>query len=166
MADEWLSVEVENLDEIDRVFARIEERSKRKTLDLLSGMSDYTLTWLRLYVPEREGYILRHTDKSAVKWRPGGPGGGGQYEVVVGVKRGESKHPLYVDQGTGIYGGFHRPIRAIGGHPMVFFSRGRWWRLWEVKGQRPQLFLYRAFMQAKLYAGARFIGLGRELTMP
>lgn len=163
MADEWLSVEVENLDEIDRVFARIEERSKAKSLEVLEGMATYSLFWLRLYIPVREGYILRHTDKSERRWRPGGAGGGGEYEMVVGVKRGDSRHPLYVDQGTGIYGGFHRPITGKPG-PMVFYSRGRWWRLWEVRGQRPQHFLYRAYNQARLYAIGRIHEIGRELV--
>jgi hypothetical protein len=162
---EWISVEVENLDEIDRVFARIESRSKAKALELLEGMATYSLFWLRIYAPEREGYILRHIDKSSRRWRPGGAGGGGEYEIVTGVKRGDSQHPLYVDQGTGIYGGFHRPITSTGNHPMVFFSRGRWWRLWQTKGQRPQHFLYRAFVQTRLYATGRIHQLGRELVI-
>jgi hypothetical protein len=122
--------------------------------------------------------------------------GGGEYVAIVGIKQGSSFHPLYVHRGTGIYdvrpGSLRQPIRpradrayqvyiiAPGprqgmkrraGHgrraAITFQKRGepRKFRRW-VRGQRPQPFMYYTFNQARLYAGARLLTLGNQITTP
>ena len=126
----------------------------------------------------------------------GGVPGGGEYVAVVGIKAGSSLHPLYVHHGTGIYdtrpGAARQPIRpradrayqvyiiAPGprerqkrraGHgrlaAITFQKRGepRKFRRW-VRGQQPQPYMYYTFRQAQIYAGARLLTLGNEITGP
>lgn len=176
MAERFVSVEFENDREIILRLDTAEKRLSGVSRRIISGAATYGLYWLRLYVPRGEsGYILQHTDASHAEFRPGGPGGGGFWQSVVGVKRGRSRHPLYVSQGTGIYAGrgLIRPrhggfalVSGSGkrGNVLTFKKRGEPRRFVAfVSGQQANHFLYMTYVQVRLYAQARVFTLGPEL---
>lgn len=167
MTDRYISAEVENANEVILWLDFQERRFKGLTRRLIDGTATYGLHWLRLYVPRGDktdgGYTLRHTDRTQPRFIPGGPGGGGVWEAIVGIRRGTSKHPLYANHGTGIYAG-RGLIRSRTGKPMVFEKRGEGLRFaYNTTGQQAQHFLYHTFTEMKVYAEARVFKFGPEL---
>jgi len=128
--------------------------------NMLDDVADFGVRRLQAGVPQYTTYILRHIDRSQVRWIPGGGGGGGEWGTIVGIKAGSSKHPLYVEKGTGIYATPSRGyITPTSSKFMSFFSQiyGRRIRVREVKGQRPQLYFYSAWKDVAIYAKARLL---------
>lgn len=160
---EWIEFDLEGADVIDLRLMRIEEAGAVKLRGILEGMANYSVHWMRIYAPSFSGYLRRHIGTSQARWMPGGAGGGGSWEVSAGVRRGDSRHPLYVEGGTGLYGFRRDTIKPLHAKFMMWYRFGRWHRARETKGQRAQPFLYMAFQQTKLYAHARMLTLGREL---
>lgn len=145
------------------------ERKKRELKDMLDDLGDYAVLRLLATVPVYNAYIFRHIDRTEVRWHPGGAGGGGEYEVVAGIKRGDSQHPLYAEFGTGIYvgRGMIRPLhgdfvilsRAGGkGNVLTFQKHGepRKFRPF-VRGQKGQRYFYRTWRDVQVYASARVL---------
>lgn len=164
---DFLSIEFENEEEIQFNIERIFDAARRKTRDIIGDAANIGAYWLRIYVPIFQGYTWREISSSGPSWRPGGAGGGGEWQAVAGVKRGTSKHPLYAAQGTGLYAvdpsktvyGAGNQIRARTYGKKMRIERGVTppgviWRKY-VRGQRPQPFLYMAFQQTRLYVNAR-----------
>lgn len=172
---DYLSVQLEGDRTLELGLTLIQAKARERLRGIVGGWSHYTLYWLRLYVPVDSGYTLRHTDASTPTWRPGGPGGGGEWVSTVGIKTGTSRHPLYRAFGTGLYAGRglirpHHPggFTLVSRNPrrgvLTFQKRGeqRRFRYW-VRGQRGRNFLYAAYQQARIYANARVHTLGREI---
>lgn len=176
---EFISYHFENDEEIEAKLTEIELRLRRSLRGMIAGAANYGVYWLRLYVPRGQTRrLLQSTDASSATWLPGGAGGGGQWQSVVGVKR-TAPHAAFVAGGTGIYAGrgLIRPRHgaAPGGFTWVSGSGRRNNVLTFVKkdeprrfvafvtGQRPQHFLYLTFQQIRLYAQARVFTLGPEL---
>jgi len=155
----FIEYNVENEEDILLGMKRVEAQSRIATKRLLDNLADFGYHVLQSSVPRHTSYLLRHVARSDVTWRPGGAGGGGSWEAVIGVKRGESKHPLYVEFGTGIYGAvgwFIVPVRA---QYMTFYST-RFHRVINVthtRGQRPQRYLYHTWRELLVYARGRMM---------
>src|SRR4051794_17863770 len=99
MADErHIWIEVENEDEVmiglDVYHGVMQARAK----GLLAELAQDGVTFLEKNAPNYTSYTIRHIDKEPVT------GDHGEYETTVGVKRGTSYHPVYANQGTGIFG--------------------------------------------------------------
>lgn len=97
-------------------------------------------TYMATHAPYHSGALYRSINVGPIVYRPGGAGGGGFYEIEVGVNEEMAPHARYVIEGTGIYG--ESPTNGI--FPtnrkfMAFDKMGeetvftRWTR-----GQRPQ----------------------------
>ena len=162
MAEErWLWFEVENEDELMLELDAYHLVAQRRAKDLLEALTGDGARLLEENVPTYTSYTLRHVDRTSVNWKPGGAGGGGEYESTVGIKRGTSKHPIYANQGTGIYGPYSKkPYEA--GNPtgrMWFYSQkyGRVIGVESVRGQRAQHFLYITFRELQAFAAARVL---------
>lgn len=75
--------------------------------------------------------------------------------------RGSRLYPIYVHEGTGLYGRLHRVIVAKRSPVMVFPGGGKPWPVTigrtgrvvkrTVRGQRPQPFMTHAFEEARVY---------------
>jgi hypothetical protein len=147
-------------DDEDAIEAKLEASEKRWRLWLLQqldNLADASVAIIRGSVPVFSSYTLRHVDRSAVMWRPGGAGGGGHYEAVAGIKRGDSKHPLYAEFGTGLYGMLGWYIVPNVAPYMVFRSSytGRLIRKKSVRGQQPQRYFYQSWRSLLMYAEGR-----------
>jgi hypothetical protein len=128
--------------------------------ELLDDLSEAGLRILRHNVPHYSGYTLRHTDRSPQVWQPGGTGGGGQWVQTFGVKSGDSRHPLYAEFGTGLYGAVGWYIVPITAQYLVFYGTRAKRLLYKlaVKGQKPQRYFYTSWHEFLVYARARVLG--------
>jgi hypothetical protein len=172
MADKEIEIEVHSEDAlrgIDHAYATAFGGARH----IIDQLADVGVHLLEANVPIYTSYTLRHVERTGAVWRPGGAGGGGQWEAWVGVKAGTSMHPLYADQGTGIYGTFKRPYTGKGSEivrlgrstpmevpsRMWFFSHlyGKVIGVREVQGQPAQHFLYRTFAELQPYVKARLL---------
>ena len=100
----FVEIDFEDEDDILHHIDIIEVKSRLMLKRILDEITSFGYHVLQSHVPRHTSYLLRHVDREQPRWRPGGAGGGGEYESVVGVKRGTSKHPFYVEFGTGLYG--------------------------------------------------------------
>lgn len=160
MADnDFISIEVDE-DHILQKFDFFFEYHREYVHGLLGNVANFGVFRLHAGVPQFSTYLLRHVDRSAIKWMPGGPGGAGEWGVIVGIKAGSSKHPLYAEFGTGLYA---TPSRGyITGNNKEYMSfpggiYGKWIRTKQVKGQKPQRYFYSAWQDVKVYALARLV---------
>lgn len=92
-------------------------------------------------VPFHSGQLYHAINVGSIVYRPGGAGGGGRYEVEVGVDRDRAPHAEFVIEGTGIYNR-ENPRNGIYAHspgkPMYFEKRGEIvFTMW-TRGQEPQ----------------------------
>jgi hypothetical protein len=157
----FIEIEIEDPEDILMRIDAIVERRRDRSRALLDNLSDFALHALRANVPVDRRYLIRHTDRSELRWRPGGAGGGGSWESVVGVKRGLSKHPLYVEFGTGLYGAVGWYITPQTHAFMTFYSR-KYHRLMHVastRGQRPQPYFYTTWRELTVYARGRLMAM-------
>ena len=147
----FIEIEVHNEDRIRHQIEQMEERNAKWARELIEDLAKVGHSTLTLMVPTKSLYLFRHIDRDGPMWMPGGPGGGGEWKAIVGVKEGSSRHPLYVEFGTGIYGDRGSLIWATGvkgltgryQKVMTFEKRGegRKFRYW-IRGQRPQRYMY------------------------
>ena len=150
MADKFIEIDIENEGHIIRALERVEERNERKARELIDELSKFTEDMLTIMVPTYNLYLMRHIGRDGPTWFPGGSGGGGEWKSIVGIKEGESRHPLYVEFGTGIYAGrgliWADGVKGLTGKyqkVMTFEKRGegRKFRYW-ISGQKPQRYMY------------------------
>lgn len=141
--------------------------------ELIVEFGEYATAQQRIYAPDgKSNYLQAHISKTGISYAPGGLGGGGTYELSSGVRRGTSRHPLYVHEGT------KNPTDAeitsandLGFHPSqgkIYPTRAKALKVgnekdakgrpvlrkW-VRGQRPQPFVYFAFASLTVYAQGR-----------
>jgi hypothetical protein len=151
MADKFIDIDIENEHEVIRHLERVEEHNQRRAREVIEELSKFTENMLTITVPTYNLYIFRHIDRSGPTWMPGGAGGGGEWKAIVGIKEGDSRHPLYVEFGTGIYGNkgdliWASGVKGLTGRyqkVMTFEKRGegRKFRYW-IRGQKPQRYMY------------------------
>lgn len=159
MAEKFIEFIFEDEHDILLGLEREQKKAANEARQMLDNIAAFGLRVLESNISVSSGYTLLHASRSDVKWRPGGAGGGGEWEAVVGITRGSSRHPIYVELGTGIYGlvGWYiTPQRA----PFLVFRStitGRLLRKRAVLGQKPQRFLYRTWREVQIYAAGRVL---------
>lgn len=160
MADRWIEYKIENEKEILAGFDKEQAKARRHLHDLLDDISKAGVRLLRYHVPTYSRYLIRHVDRSPETWSPGGIGGGGSWDRIVGIKAGSSRHPLYVEFGTGIYGLVGWYILPLKAQFMVFYGSKakRILRKRAIRGQQPQRYFYTTWLELNVYAHARIIG--------
>ena len=164
MADkDFIDIEIEGEEKILLALDRQQERMQDQLRDLVDELATFSAFWLISHVPVYDTYIMRHIDRDGPVWMPGGAGGGGEWRSVVGIKEGTSRHPIYVEQGTGIYAGkgliWASGVKGLTGryqNVMTFQKHGepRKYRPW-VRGQRPQQYFYLTWRALNAFATAK-----------
>ena len=97
-------------------------------------------SYMQMHVPYEHGDIYRAIFVGPITYRPGGAGGGGFYEINVGVDESQAPHTEWVIEGTGI---FNRESPQAGifpskGNVLVFEAHGeKVFTAW-TKGQPPR----------------------------
>lgn len=181
-------VEVEGDENLLLAFDRIEAWPRRQGQDFLDWLTSNAAFWIRIYAPQGEtGALIRHVNRTAVGWHPGGAGGGGTYEAMAGVRGIDTAgsrriYPTWVEKGTANQGrGYIYPRGDASRLPAktsaADLRRKRWGKVltfqkqgeprkyrYRVRGQRPQPFVFAAFHQVSIYTRARMLTLGREIV--
>jgi hypothetical protein len=159
MADnDHIWIEIENEEQVMAGITATTLRARHQSKELLEHLANDARILLTSNVPVYTSYTQRHIDSTDVDWKPGGAGGGGEYEATVGIKAGTSYHPVYVNQGTGEFGPYIKaPYTAVNGGLLWFYSKvyGRVIGVESVRGQRAQHFLYTSFKELQVFALAR-----------
>jgi hypothetical protein len=160
MPDErWLSIEVENEDEVIHDLNIYHELARHRMKGLLDELAHDGVRILEKNVPNYTSYTLRHVDRTGVEWQSGGAGGGGEYEATVGIKAGTSYHPVYANQGTGEFGPYLKsPYLAHNPSGRMWFYSEKYGRVIgveSVRGQKAQNYLYTTFRELQVFAHAR-----------
>lgn len=88
--------------------------------------------------------------------------------------RGDRLYPIYVHEGTGLYGRLHRLITPRRARAMAFPGGGKPWPTMvgrtgivvkrTVRGQRPQPYMFMAFEEARAYVEANLDDIFRRLV--
>lgn len=159
MSDQVISAKVYGIPEAIHGIDRAGNNANDRMKDLLDDTANVATFWMHIYAPTGEtAYIQSHIARTRLYWHPGGSGGGGSWEVTAGVREGSSRHPLWVEAGTGIYGDHRRPITPRTKSAMVFSTPGRAGRVYaeRTRGQRAQPYVKAAYNQAKVYAFTHF----------
>jgi hypothetical protein len=172
----YVEIEIEDEHDIFARMERMEHELQGEARRMIDDLAEFTENWLKANVPIYDTYLFRHIDSESARWVPGGPGGGGEWQSVAGIKRGRSAHPLYVEFGTGIYAG-RRLIRARydraqasviatglprlsrrAGGVVTFQKHGepRRFRYW-VRGQRGQHYFFYTWTVLNVYAHTRLL---------
>jgi hypothetical protein len=161
----YIEIEIHGEERIMAALREREAREGRRAREFVNDLSTFVTHDLVSTVPTYDEYLLRHVGRSDASWRPGGLGGGGEWESVAGIKTGTSRHPLYVEFGTGIYAGrgriyplrarvlrFEKPGPELDGRRVSRVKFRRW-----VRGQRGQHYFYEAWRDLNLYAQTRLL---------
>lgn len=94
-------VEIHGTHAVIVLLAHSRRRREAWLKEVIVDLAEHATAQQRVYAPHGEtGYLHEHIGRSGILYSPGGPGGGGSYRVVSGVRRGSSDHPLYVHGGT------------------------------------------------------------------
>lgn len=164
--DKFIEIDIENEEKIIASLERMELRIRGQAREMVNELANVTSLTLIGLVPNYDGYLMEHIDRDGPVWFPGGAGGGGEWKAVVGIKQGDSRHPIYVEMGTGIYAGrgliWAEGVKGLTGRyqkVMTFQKRGepRRFRYW-VSGQRPQRYFYSTWRILNAVAAARIFG--------
>lgn len=154
MANKFIEYIIEDPEKIILGLDQEEKRKRKLARDMVDDLASFGMKTLRINVPTFSSYLLRHLDKTLPTFKAGGAGGGGEYEVIIGVKAGTSRHPLYVEGGTGIYGPIGWYLTPVSSSALSWFSTvyGRPISKKFTKGQRPQRYFYNTWKELQIYS--------------
>lgn len=135
---EW-HVETQGLSDFS-IFFRAVKEYRDEILATMEEAGHTAGTYMQMHAPYHRGDIYRAIFVGPITYRPGAAGGGGFYELNVGVDETKAPHTEFVIEGTGIYNR-EDPKNGIypsKGNVLVFEAGGekvfaRW-----VRGQQPQ----------------------------
>ena len=134
------SIESEGIADFSVRFRAIRD-FREDILDTMQRAAEEAGSYMGTHVPYHSGGLYRAINVGSVQYRPGGAGGGGSYEVHVGVDESMAPYAEFVIEGTGIFNR-ENPTNGIypaNGNVMAFQKNGegtiftRWTR-----GQEPQ----------------------------
>lgn len=161
MADEkFIEFLIEDERSILRAIERQEKSNQRLAKEIVDDLAKFGVRMLYLNAPEKHSsYILRHIDRKDARFRPGGSGGGGEYEAIVGIKSGSSRHPLYVEGGTGLYGERADYIYPDHAPSMTWYSTvyKKIISKKKTRGQKPQRYFYQTWKEVEVYARVQLL---------
>lgn len=166
MADKFIEIKVEDEHDIILRLEQQEEHQRQGLREMVNELVNVASVALIMHVPQYSSYIMNHIDRAGPTWMPGGAGGGGEWKAIVGIKEGTSRHPIYVEFGTGIYAGkgliFAHGVNRLTGKiqkVMAFEKHGEptRFRYW-VRGQKGQHYFYETWRTTNAIAAARVLG--------
>jgi hypothetical protein len=157
-------VGIDEIRGLDDVRARMGDSSQlnRRLADVLNQAARIGAQSARIYAPKRSSQLTNHITDDAVQFTMGQNviearfgvqpvlprGAGGRFTT------GARNYPLWVHEGTGIYGHFRRAITPRRAKAMVFVGRTGLVKTKSVRGQRPQPYMARAYDDARTYIDA------------
>ena len=162
MADDgYIQIKIENEERVIQSLRSIEARLRTNLRNLVDDIADNASVALVGQVPQGKNYILNHINRAGPVWMPGGAGGGGEWKAIVGISKGTSEHPLYVEYGTGIYAGRGQIFPSKPWGVIAFRKKGEEqgraiFRQW-IWGQPGQYYFYNTWRWLNIYAAERIL---------
>lgn len=132
-------VRTEGLSDFEIRFRAIRE-FREEILETIREAAQIAGSHMATHVPYESGALFRAINVGDVDYSPGAAGGGGFYEVHVGVDESQAPHAEFVIEGTGLYNREH-PTNGIfpaQGNVLAFRDRGEEVFAAWVRGQQPQ----------------------------
>jgi hypothetical protein len=151
-----IEVGVDRIEGLDEVRARLGNSGqiKRDMGDVLNQAARIGVQSARIYAPKDKGLLVRAITEDAVRLTAGQEfieasfgvqdvsratrGAGGRF---TGSKPGSRRYPLWVHEGTGLYGRLQRLITPRRASHMVFVGRTGLVFTKTTRGQRPQPYI-------------------------
>lgn len=132
-------IRTEGLNDFTLRFRAIREL-REDILETLEEAAQAAGSYMGTHVPYHSGQLYRAINVGPVAYSPGASGGGGFYEIHVGVDESQAPHAEWVIGGTGIFNRDH-PTNGIfpaKGNVMVFEAHGqKVFTAW-TRGQEPR----------------------------
>lgn len=132
-------VEVQGVQDFS-IFFRAVKEFRDEITEAMQRAAHEAGSYMQMHAPYESGDIYRAIFVGPMTYRPGAAGGGGYYEINVGVDEDRAPHAEFVIEGTGIYNR-EQPNAGIfpsKGNVLVFEAHGeKVFTAW-VRGQEPQ----------------------------
>lgn len=120
------SIQSEGVADFETRFRAIREfRDEIRNLIQIAGFS--AAAYMHMHVPYHSGALSSAINYSDTRYAAGGAGGGGFFQVNVGVDEATAPHARYILNGTGLYNETH---------PSLIYPRSRSAMLFESHGSR------------------------------
>jgi len=159
-----IEVGIDRIEGLEEVRARLGNsgRMRRNMASVLNEAARIGVQSARIYAPKRTGELTKHIKEQDV----GLSIVGDSIEASFGVSRvlprgsggrfkgGSQLYPLYVHEGTGIFGRYRRIITPRRARYMVFRGRTGLVVTSFTRGQKPQPYMQEAYSDARAYIEA------------
>jgi hypothetical protein len=164
-----IEVGIDRIEGLEEVRARLGDSGqiRRRTGEVLNQAARIGVQSARIYAPKDKRLLVNAITEDAVHFTAGQEfieasfgvqpvsratrGEGGRF---TGSKPGARNYPLWVHEGTGLYGRLHRLIRPRRAKAMVFVGRTGLVITKSVRGQKPQPYMTEAYADARAYIDA------------
>jgi hypothetical protein len=162
-------VGIDRIDGLEEVRARLGDSGqvRRRMADVLNEATRIGVESARVHAPKDQRLLVNAISKDSIQFTAGQEfieasfgvspvsratrGAGGRF---TGSSEGSRIYPLYVHEGTGLYGRLHRLIRPKRARAMVFVGRTGLVVRRTIKGQRPQPYMEHGYQDARAYIDA------------
>ena len=131
-------IRTEGLDDFTLRFRAIKEY-RDEIRETLEEAAEKAGLYMTTHVPYDRGQLFSAIEVSPIRYAPGGSGGGGYYEIEVGVDESTAPHAEWVLEGTGLFNR-ENPTNGIfpDGNALRWHGQeGKIFAAW-TKGQKPQ----------------------------
>jgi hypothetical protein len=173
-----IQVGIDSIDGLDEFRERLGDSSqiRRRMHEVLEEASRIGAQSARIYAPKDKALLVNAIKDDSVQFTMSDGtvearfgvspvdrstrGEGGRF---TGSKAGSRRYPIYVHEGTGLYGHLKRVITPKRASPMVFLGRTGWVRTKSVRGQRPQPFMRHGYEDARAYIAAHLDDFANRL---
>jgi hypothetical protein len=164
-----IEVGIDRIEGLEEVRARFGDSGQigQRMSEVLNQAARIGVHSARIYAPKDKELLVNAITEDSIRFTAGQEfieasfgvqrvnrstrGAGGRF---TGSKPGSRIYPLWVHEGTGLYGRLHRLIRPKRKKAMVFVGRTGLVITKSVKGQRPQPYMTEAYMDARAYIDA------------
>jgi hypothetical protein len=167
-----IQVGIDSIDGLEEARARLGDSGQiqRRMADVLNQAARIGAQSARIYAPKRTSDLAQHIREDDVQFTIGASiearfGVSRVYPRGVGgrFKAGSQIYPLFVHEGTGLFGRLHRVITPKRAKVMVFMGRTGLVKARFVRGQKPQPYMREAYADARAYIEAHLDDMVRGL---